>query len=259
MPTSPQSLRLWVLFAVLVAVMQFSDPLGDVALGDAILFWAGRITGMAVSLLAAEYLLARFCAERLNSPVWLKPAILTMVLAAVPMTITDMALESFVPQSAAYDDTELREWSLALAFVSEYLTILSIVLPANVVLWIVIDRNREAAADTPDEPDFLKKANGIALQSVIALAAEEHYVRVFTAGRSELVYGRFRDVVAQMPDSAGLQVHRSWWVADAGVVAARRGERRYTLVLSDGTEVPVSDRFTRQVRERGLLARSRNP
>ena len=107
------------------------------------------------------------------------------------------------------------------------------------------------------QPAFLAKTDGIALENVLALGAEEHYVRVLTSDRSELVYGRFRDVVAEMPEAAGLQVHRSWWVAEDAVVAARRGARRYELELLNGTTVPVSDRFTQRVRERGLLTRPR--
>ena len=74
----PRNLRVWVLFAILVLLMQFSDPLGEVALGDAVLFWSGRLIGVAAALLFAEWLLARFCAKRWNSPPWVKPAILAM-------------------------------------------------------------------------------------------------------------------------------------------------------------------------------------
>ena len=235
-PKSPRNLRLWVLFAVLVAVMQFSDPLGGVALADAVLFWSGRVLGAGASLVAAEWFVRRYCANRWNAPAWLKPAVLSMVIAAVPMTLVEVSLETAVPQTAAYDDSALRAWSPLVAALSEYLTILSVVLPLNVLLWAIIDHRSEPLSQALEhgarEPAFLKKTNGIALADVIALAAEEHYVRVMTADRSELVYGRLSDAIAEMPESAGMQVHRSWWVAEGGHLTSQRGERRYRLQLS---------------------------
>ena len=263
--TSARNLRLWVLYAVLIAVMQFSDPLGDVAVADAVLFWAGRLAGTAASLLLTGWVVDRLLRGRLETPAWLKPAILTIVIAAVPMALIETVLEVAVPQEPAYDDSLLRDASPTLALVGEYLTVLSIVLPINILLWVLIDLRAAHAGPAqtedvrPAEPEFLGKTNGIRLDDVIALGAEEHYVRVFATDRSELVYGRLSDAIAQMPQSSGLQVHRSWWVADAGVVGSTRGARRYRLELSNGDVVPVSDRFLGQVRDRGWLGRNRKP
>ena len=262
---SPRNLRLWVLFSLLVAVMQFSDPLGDVSVGLAVAFWLGRLGGVGLSLVLAEFLLTRYCGTRWNSPPWLKPAIIMIVVAAIPMTAVEVLLETWIPQLPEFDDSAFREMSPWLAALGEYLTVLSIVLPANVLLWVLIDR-REASGtglqNSPDRPAmvnpaFLARANGIGVQDIVALGAEEHYVRVWTRDRSELLYGRFSDAVSEMPESAGIQVHRSWWVAEGAVTNAVRGARRYRLELSNGSVVPVSDRYLMQVRKRGWLAKVR--
>ena len=128
------------------------------------------------------------------------------------------------------------------------------------MLWVAIHaRGRpvtdmEAAGD-PVQPEFLNKAEGLTLEQVIALQAEEHYVRVYGIDRNVLIYGRFSDAVNEMPKGLGLRVHRSWWVADSAVAKARRGERRYRLELVNGTSVPVSDRYLPDARRRGLLAK----
>lgn len=249
-------LRLWVLYVGLVLIMQFSDPLGDVALADAAFFWSVRLLGAAASLVVAHWACASLFVERWNAAAWFKPAVLTMLIAAVPMTCIEVFLETVIPPAAAYDDSTLRATSPLLAFLGEYLTIVSVILPINLFLWIVLDRQpAETEQELEASPSFLSKTAGIQIDDVIALAAEEHYVRVLTPERSELVYGRLRDAIAEMPDSRGLQVHRSWWVAQQAVVAAHRGERRYELELVDGTRLPVSDRFTASARERGLLVR----
>ena len=263
--TAARNLRLWVLFAALVAVMQVTDPLADAGLRDALTFWISRLLGVAGSLVVAEWFVLSVLADHWKSPAWLKPALLMPVIAVLPMTIVEVSVEAVVPQTAAYDDSSFREISPWLAAFGEYLTILSIVLPINVLLWVFIDQRRivEAGPATPPEaltePAFLAKAPSLDIRDVIALSSEEHYVRVWTAEGSELVYGRLGDAIAEMPDSLGMQVHRSWWVADAGVVRSKRGERRYRLELVNGTLVPVSDRFTKQVRARGLLNRRNQP
>jgi len=245
-----------VLFGLLVLVMQFSDPLSNASLAETLVFWGVRVASVFASLIVADWLVERVWAERWPSPPWLKPAVVTMLLAAIPMTLAEYGLESLYPQDAAYDDSDLREFSPLLAGLAEYLTIVSIILPLNLLLWFVIDhRSRDDVGGETREPSYLTKTNGIRLEDVISLGAEEHYVRVFTREHSELVYARLGDAIAEMPETLGTQVHRSWWVADKAVVAARRGTRRYRLELVDGSTVPVSDRFAKAVRARGWLAR----
>ncbi|MGI9270584.1 MAG: LytTR family DNA-binding domain-containing protein [Woeseiaceae bacterium] len=256
----PQNPRIWLLFAALVAVMQFSDPLGDVSLGDATLFWGGRLAGVAISLVMAHWLVARLLPAQLNSPPWLKPVVLTIVIAVIPMTLVEIALETAIPQNAAFDDSDLREQAPLLAALTEYLTILSIVLPINALLWVVLDRRTTVGESdsTQSPPEFLRKARGVSVDDVIALSAEGHYVNVVTQQGKELIYCKFRDAINAMPKSIGTQVHRSWWVADAAVVSAVRGERRYQLELPNGEMIPVSDRFLPTVRARGMIVGSRS-
>ena len=51
----------------------------------------------------------------------------------------------------------------------------------------------------------------------------------------------------------GMQVHRSWWVARAAIIDARRGDGRATLTLKDGTEAPVSRTYAAELRRRGWI------
>lgn len=75
---------------------------------------------------------------------------------------------------------------------------------------------------------------------LLALKAEDHYLRAYASGREELFLMRLRDAVAMLPDDAGVQVHRSWWVAKDAVSKLNRDGRSATLTLSNGTEVPVA-------------------
>lgn len=85
-------------------------------------------------------------------------------------------------------------------------------------------------------------------QELLALSAEDHYLRIITAAGSDLVLMRLSDALAELGESAGLQVHRSWWVAQGAVRALGRDKGRMTLTLNNGLEVPVSRTYAAAVR-----------
>lgn len=83
---------------------------------------------------------------------------------------------------------------------------------------------------------------------ILALQAEDHYVRVHTAKGSMLVHYRFRDAVQDMGRVDGLQVHRSFWVR-RGVIKQLFVERHSHFVrLDNGLKVPVSRTHLRTLR-----------
>ena len=95
----------------------------------------------------------------------------------------------------------------------------------------------------------------VSADEVIALKAEQHYLKVYLADRSYLTLYRFSDAVAEMDPSAGRQVHRSFWVRSSAIRGIKRDSRKYTVELVNGLAVPIS------VANRGLireLARTRN-
>lgn len=88
---------------------------------------------------------------------------------------------------------------------------------------------------------------------ILALEAEDHYVRVHTAQGSELILIRLADAIAEMGGVEGARTHRSWWVARAAVTESRRAEGRATLTLSNGAEAPVSRNAVAELVEKGWL------
>lgn len=90
--------------------------------------------------------------------------------------------------------------------------------------------------------------------AILALEGEDHYVRVHTDKGSDLVLIRLGDAVSEMGATPGARAHRSWWVARAAVKSVRRDNGRVTLVLTTGTEVPVSRGYASELREAGWFA-----
>ncbi len=89
---------------------------------------------------------------------------------------------------------------------------------------------------------------------VIALQAEDHYLRVhFQGGQSTLILLRLSDAIAELPTDTGAQTHRSWWVAKDAVRGVVKGDGRATLKLDDAIEAPVSRSFYKALGDKGWL------
>ncbi|MDO1557924.1 LytTR family DNA-binding domain-containing protein [Brevundimonas sp. 2R-24] len=86
---------------------------------------------------------------------------------------------------------------------------------------------------------------------VIAVQAEDHYLRIHTDRGSDLILMRLADAVRELEGIEGAQVHRSWWAARSAVRDVRRGDGRATLILDGGLEAPVSRTYARALRAEG--------
>lgn len=88
---------------------------------------------------------------------------------------------------------------------------------------------------------------------ILALQAEDHYLRVYAASGSALILLRLSDAIAELGETSGAQTHRSWWVARSALKCARRGDGRAKLTLTNDVEVPVSRSFYKSLNEAGWL------
>ncbi|HEU0285333.1 MAG TPA: LytTR family DNA-binding domain-containing protein [Sphingomicrobium sp.] len=116
------------------------------------------------------------------------------------------------------------------------------------ITWVVSPDKRatpvapveQAAAAAEYPPEFVSKLPAALRRDILALEAEDHYVRVHTLHGSALVLMRLADAAALIDSRLGLRVHRSWWVAKDGVRALERTSGRAIARLVDGTAVPIS-------------------
>jgi hypothetical protein len=125
-------------------------------------------------------------------------------------------------------------------------------------LQLVFERPRRAApgeapleaAEPPSParlPDRLRGAR------LLAVEAEDHYLRFHTDRGSDLLLMRISDAVAELEGLGGAQTHRSWWVARDAVAGVQRSGGRATLRLVNGLVVPVSRRHAPRLRREGWL------
>jgi hypothetical protein len=109
-------------------------------------------------------------------------------------------------------------------------------------------------SSAPPPTDFFRRIPPALGRELLALQMEDHYLRIHTALGSDLILLRLRDALAELGPERGLQVHRSWWVANGAVASTERSAGRTSLVLRNGLQVPVSKSFRDQVKEAGWLS-----
>jgi DNA-binding LytR/AlgR family response regulator len=176
-------------------------------------------------------------------------------LAAVPG-----ALVVFVLEAALRTTPPLR----ILVWLIPNYAVLTIAI--SVVIGLFIEQRRHQQADVERarvaelpppplepaaEPNFFRRIPPALGHDLLALEMEDHYLRIHTAIGSDLILLRLRDAIAELGEGAGLQVHRSWWVAHGAVQGANRDGPRLTLVLRNGLDVPVSKTWRDAVKAAG--------
>jgi hypothetical protein len=91
-------------------------------------------------------------------------------------------------------------------------------------------------------PAFMQLVPKSARGPILYLQAELHYLAVVTErGRSLILYN-LRDAADELAKVAGLQTHRSFWVALDRVDRFQRRGRQGVLIMQNGDEIPVSRR-----------------
>ncbi len=89
---------------------------------------------------------------------------------------------------------------------------------------------------------------------IIALSAEDHYVKVHAAERSEMLLMKFAEAIGEVGADGGMQVHRSWWVASSSILGTSRAGRNLHLKLVGGLSVPVSRANMAMIRAAGWMS-----
>ncbi len=108
----------------------------------------------------------------------------------------------------------------------------------------------EAARKVAERARLLDRLPGrLKGAELLAIEAEDHYLRLHTSRGSDLILLRLADAMAELEGIEGAQTHRSWWVAREAVQGARRAEGRATLLLKGGVEAPVSRTYAKALRD----------
>lgn len=100
--------------------------------------------------------------------------------------------------------------------------------------------SQESAAIEARPPTLLSAIEPPLKGEVVWIEAQEHYVRITTDSEVRMVLCRFSDIVRELPDESGMQIHRSHWIAYSAIVDTLKDGQNLKLVLTSGDNVPVS-------------------
>lgn len=98
--------------------------------------------------------------------------------------------------------------------------------------------------------DLTLLSSNIPKDKIMALKAEDHYVKIFHKEGEELVYGRLTDAIDFMQGGGvakGFRTHRSWWVNHLGIDSVSQGKLVW-IRLKTGQIVPVSRSYSAVVK-----------
>ena len=121
--------------------------------------------------------------------------------------------------------------------------------------------NGSAAAETPHSattesgwpgltPAFVSRlANNLLPDDIVAIKAEQHYIKIFSPDRNHMVLYRFSDAVNELPPELGKQVHRSYWVKTDAIESVHARAKDFYLNMRTGEKIPVSGPYQGMVRE----------
>lgn len=131
--------------------------------------------------------------------------------------------------------------------------------PIAIAVAFVVELFRENAPDqqraTSPSDRFFKRLKPALGRDLICLSMQDHYVEVRTALGAQLVLMRFADALEELTDQPGWRIHRSHWVAEAGVADIKRDGGKTMVVTTDGAELPVSRTYLPTLRDDGVLKR----
>jgi DNA-binding LytR/AlgR family response regulator len=200
-------------------------------------FWLGLIPFGYACVLAA-FVLVDAMKRRSRLPAASRIGLATLI-SSVPQTLAVAWAFTLLQPERRVDPANLLALFGAVAAVQLILAIVA----------FALTRPAPAPSVSSAAPKFLDKLPPHLSGKLIALEAQDHYLKVHTERGTHMMLMRLSDAAAEL--SEGLQVHRGWWVADDSVTRAETNAGRTILHLSNGLIVPVSRTYLHAVRSNG--------
>ncbi len=237
--------RLWMAFGAIVALFVFTGPFGTIdRLGFAerlgfwltvhLVTWAIALSGVAlVSVWNGD-----------NSRIGIWQTVIGCCLATPFIGFAVSAIRTL--------------------FLNEQITVTSVfwqmvqALPVAIIIGIVAYFFFQPVQSPPSDPEARDPEARLMLRlppekrgELLYMSMQDHYVEIVTARGRELVLLRLADAMTEAGSTTGIQVHRSHWVAFSAISSIKRDGGKSSVVMTDGTELPVSRTYTKALREAG--------
>lgn len=241
--TAPRTL---VAMAAAVLLLGLSGPFDTLTSFDAptrLVYWlAVVVLSYAFSRVTAVVAMRSLAPRITFAPLRI---VLSAAIASLPATLI-VDLISLIAYGPSENPQPLRLWLYCFAVALALVTLIAV---------------GERHAPTP-APEAALAPAPIALLQRLPLPArgklshisvQDHYVEIVTDRGKTLLLLRLSDAIRETEGVAGLQIHRSHWIALDAVRKAIRADGKPMLELIDGTRLPVSRSYLPAARAAGLL------
>lgn len=220
-----------------------------------LLFWALHVVVLLPLLYGAQVIVLWLPFQK-----WLVP-VLSLVLSGVLGSLMFTPFAMAIDRLFAATNDVADNGPLLIRATGEFL---NFAVPVTLI-WILINTrqlsrlsvprlNTDAQQDvpvlSPDETEFWSQVPLALGHDLVALSAEQHYVRVYTVKGDTLILFAFRRAVSAVARFEGMQIHRSHWVRLARVMDVTGTTRDLRCRLSNGGILPVSRANAATLRER---------
>lgn len=229
-------------FGALLGVLgPFGSYLG-ISLPVRVLHYTANMAVISAMAVAANALAARYL---YRGPVPLWGSLVIALVIAPPGALVVMAhLRFFAPQVLPYVTF------VELCFQTALINVL-VSLVVRAVRALVRARHVAQPQTTAPVPviaedrrsdDILREKLPMPLRRapILALSAEDHYLRVHTDRGQALILMSLSQAIDALGEEAGLRIHRSHWVARNAVIDSARKDGGLAVTLANGLTLPAS-------------------
>jgi hypothetical protein len=193
-------------------------------------YWLLAVIGSGLAGIAVDALLG----PRVRG-FWLRVAAVALAMTP-PVTLYVYALNALLLDLP-------RRWWLLPQLAWQVLVVALLVMALRALAWRRVVETRTIVVPPLPEAERafrLRLSAKRRTARLIAIEAEDHYVRVHTEAGAELVTMRFAEAVAELGQAHGYRLHRSWWAAADAIEAVRWKRGGGEARLAGGLVAPVS-------------------
>ncbi len=241
------------LAAMLVAASNVG-PTDGTSIAMVYLYWLVRLLIGALLFVGIRELIEKASPDK--APMIVTTG-LAIVLSLAPFTLAitafDIVLgfpELGLESGSQGNDTRISEFAFELVyqFDNHVALCLLLALPRVMVKYRPVATSTSTTLPDDVRPvGFLDTLDPPLEGDIIWAEAQEHYVRLSTTEENRMVLHRFADILRDLPEEAGIRVHRSHWVSFSAIADVHRDGSKLQLKLCNGETVPVSRTYKRDV------------
>ena len=222
-------------------------------------FWAAHVVPALALLAVTQKLLGQV--SRISALPGIVQVVLSAVIASFLFAPLALGIDKVLGGEGALDndgDGVLLRLAAELSHFFVPLVLIWCLLNAPSLLQLERAGTRTPASDdqpqsaTDDqqngEAEFWSRVPGRLGRRLVALSAELHYLRVYTTEGDTLILFPFGRAVDVLQDHAGMQIHRSHWVALDQIDEVITRDGRVSCQMIGGLTLPVSRSYRSALR-----------